>query len=43
MLRTGMDIAHKNGKTVRVTQKTLVLIDTVLDRYNDYLADGETE
>jgi hypothetical protein len=43
MLRTGIDIAHKNGKTISVSQKTLVRVDAILDQYNDYLTNEETE
>jgi hypothetical protein len=41
MLRTGIDIAHNNGRGITISQSTLVRIDAILDQYNDYLTGEE--
>jgi hypothetical protein len=42
-LRTGIDVAITNGKTIRFSQKTLVRIDAILDQYSNYLTDEENK
>jgi hypothetical protein len=42
-LRTGIDVAITNGKTIRFSQKTLDRIDSILDQYSDYLTDEENK